>query len=249
MSERIIVGVGGHGGGEDAIALARKFLASGGEFILAHVLAHDGHGYRGARAAYEASRWQRAAELLEKVRADAGVDAHLRWCVSPSVGRGLHELCEVVAKSASATTAHPRVSMPSSSRGGSRPSPARSSRHSRRSRVRARHTMRTACRCVMRLTRPSRGQGTGISALGGVEAHAACGRATEELAVHSASLDLLVVGSRGYGPVGRLVNGSTSSQLARMARCPLLVLPRSAHRIEGAEPLASGREPAVGLRE
>ena len=88
-----------------------------------------------------------------------------------------------------------------------------------------------------------------ISALGGVEAHAACGRAAEELAVYSASLDLLVVGSRGYGPVGRLVNGSTSSQLARMARCPLLVLPRSAHRIEGAEPVASGREPAVALKE
>ena len=91
MFERIIVGVDGHGGGEDAIALARKFLAPGGEFTLAHVLAHDGHGCSGASAAYEASGWQRAAALLEKVRADAGVDAHLRWCVSPSVGSGRHE--------------------------------------------------------------------------------------------------------------------------------------------------------------
>lgn len=65
-----------------------------------------------------------------------------------------------------------------------------------------------------------------ISALGGVEPHAAYGTPAEELAIYSASLDLLVTGSRGYGPLGRLVHGSTSRQLARTARCPLLVLPR-----------------------
>jgi hypothetical protein len=41
-------------------------------------------------------------------------------------------------------------------------------------------------------------------------------------------VDLLVVGSRGYGPLGRLIHGSTSLQLARSARCPLLVLPKAA---------------------
>ncbi len=67
-----------------------------------------------------------------------------------------------------------------------------------------------------------------IGALGGVEPHVAFGDAAEELALYSASLDLLIVGSRGYGPVGRLIHGSTSGRLAHMARCPLLVLPRSA---------------------
>jgi nucleotide-binding universal stress UspA family protein len=67
-----------------------------------------------------------------------------------------------------------------------------------------------------------------ITGLGDIEAHAAYGRPSEELAVFSASLDLLVVGSRDYGPVGRLVHGSTSQQLARAARCPLLVLTRAA---------------------
>jgi nucleotide-binding universal stress UspA family protein len=67
-----------------------------------------------------------------------------------------------------------------------------------------------------------------ITALGGIEPHAAYGVPSEELALYSASLDLLVVGSRGYGPVGRLVHGSTSRQLARTARCPLLVLTRDA---------------------
>jgi nucleotide-binding universal stress UspA family protein len=63
-----------------------------------------------------------------------------------------------------------------------------------------------------------------IAALGDVEPHAAYGAAAEELTVYSASLDLLFVGSRGYGPIGRLVHGSTSQGLARTARCPLIVL-------------------------
>jgi nucleotide-binding universal stress UspA family protein len=68
-----------------------------------------------------------------------------------------------------------------------------------------------------------------IATLGGVEPHAVYGNAVDELALYSASLDLLLVGSRGYGPLGRLVHGSTSSQLACTARCPLLVLTRTAH--------------------
>ena len=70
-----------------------------------------------------------------------------------------------------------------------------------------------------------------IAALGGVEPHAAYGAVAEELALYGASVDLLIVGSRSYGPVGRLVHGSVSQQLARTARCPLLVLTRAA-RVE-----------------
>ena len=39
-------------------------------------------------------------------------------------------------------------------------------------------------------------------------------------------LDLLVVGSRGYGPVRRDVFGSVSSELIGRAECHVLVLPR-----------------------
>lgn len=67
-----------------------------------------------------------------------------------------------------------------------------------------------------------------IAALGGVEPHSAYGDPVEELTLYSASLDLLVVGSRGYGPLGRLVYGGVAQRLARTARCPLLVLTRSA---------------------
>lgn len=39
-------------------------------------------------------------------------------------------------------------------------------------------------------------------------------------------IDLLVVGSRGYGPVSRVLLGSTSHELLTTAACPLLVVPR-----------------------
>ena len=62
--------------------------------------------------------------------------------------------------------------------------------------------------------------------LGNVEGHAAYGLVGEELAAFGDQVDILVVGSRGYGPVKRLVLGSTSDYLQRHARCSLLVLPR-----------------------
>jgi nucleotide-binding universal stress UspA family protein len=67
-----------------------------------------------------------------------------------------------------------------------------------------------------------------LGKLPGVDGHAVYGLAGEELAAFSGGVDLLVVGSRGYGPVMRLVLGSTSDYLERHARCSLLVLPRPA---------------------
>jgi len=67
-----------------------------------------------------------------------------------------------------------------------------------------------------------------MSALADVDGKAVYGVPGEELATFSAEVDLLVVGSRSYGPVKRLVLGSTSEHLARHARCSLLVLPRLA---------------------
>lgn len=61
-----------------------------------------------------------------------------------------------------------------------------------------------------------------------VDARAVYGFAGEELAAFGDELDLLVVGSRGYGPLRRLVNGSTANYLERHARCSLFVLPRTA---------------------
>ena len=54
----------------------------------------------------------------------------------------------------------------------------------------------------------------------------AYGHPADELVRASAEIDLLVVGSRRYGPVRRVVLGSTSDRLVHEARCPVLVVPR-----------------------
>lgn len=48
------------------------------------------------------------------------------------------------------------------------------------------------------------------------------------LTARSHELDLLVLGSRCYGPVWRVLLGSTSTKLVRQAACPLLIVPRGA---------------------
>jgi nucleotide-binding universal stress UspA family protein len=70
--------------------------------------------------------------------------------------------------------------------------------------------------------------------LDGVDGDAVLGLAGEELAAFGDQVDLLVVGSRAYGPLRRLVLGSTANYLAGHARCPLLVLPRSARTEDAA---------------
>ena len=54
----------------------------------------------------------------------------------------------------------------------------------------------------------------------GVVGDVVYGDASEELARFAAEVDLLIVGSRGYGPLGRLINGSTSTYLAGTVRAP-----------------------------
>jgi nucleotide-binding universal stress UspA family protein len=51
------------------------------------------------------------------------------------------------------------------------------------------------------------------------------GDAANELAAASVDLDLLVLGSRGYGSVRSALLGSVSRELVRSAACPVVVLP------------------------
>jgi hypothetical protein len=78
-----------------------------------------------------------------------------------------------------------------------------------------------------------------------VEGDAVCGRPGEELVRFGENLDLMVVGSRGYGPIGRLFHGSVSGYLARHAPCPLLILPRGSLAPNGAEPAGRTAEPLM----
>jgi len=47
-------------------------------------------------------------------------------------------------------------------------------------------------------------------------------------------VDLLVLGSRGYGPLRRVLLGSVSSALVKSAPCPVLVVPRGVHASDSA---------------
>ena len=48
----------------------------------------------------------------------------------------------------------------------------------------------------------------------------------EMLADHSTHLDLLVTGSRGYGPLHSVLAGGVSGRVLRNAQCPVVIVPR-----------------------
>jgi nucleotide-binding universal stress UspA family protein len=80
-----------------------------------------------------------------------------------------------------------------------------------------------------------------------VDGRAVSGLTGEELATFSGQVDLLIVGSRGYGPVRRTMLGSTSGYLERHARCSLLVLPRTLTATATGEEQATDSEGAEAL--
>jgi len=61
-----------------------------------------------------------------------------------------------------------------------------------------------------------------------------------EIAAQTGDLDLLVTGSRGYGPLAAVLLGGVTGRLLRQAACPVLIVPRGV-----ATPLA----PLFGPRE
>jgi len=65
------------------------------------------------------------------------------------------------------------------------------------------------------------------------------GHPAEQLAEEAAAgVDLMVVGSRGYGPLQRVLLGSVSTSLMHSAPCPVMVVPRTAEFDPSEEGLA-----------
>jgi nucleotide-binding universal stress UspA family protein len=60
----------------------------------------------------------------------------------------------------------------------------------------------------------------------------AVGDPAEILADASEQLELLLVGSRGYGPLHSVLVGGVAGRVVREAACPVLVLPRKARHVE-----------------
>ncbi len=67
-------------------------------------------------------------------------------------------------------------------------------------------------------------------------------RAIADMALEK-GVDLIVVGSRGYGPLGRVFAGSVTSSLICRSPCPVIVLPRTrvARERRGEAPPTSAR--------
>jgi len=66
----------------------------------------------------------------------------------------------------------------------------------------------------------------------GADAQLAVGDPAHILAEASEALDLLLVGSRGYGPMHAVMVGGVAGRLVREAACPVIVFPRSAGHTE-----------------
>lgn len=117
---------------------------------------------------------------------------------------------------------------------------------------------------VLRASWPARPGGDGIDAAAGDEARARAGLAAavrslprgiharetvlrddprHALVARSRDVDLLVLGSRGKGPLTAIWAGSVSSRVLREAACPVIVVPRGVHSTL-VEPLSPTPEPA-----
>ena len=272
MFENVLVGVDGRPNGRDAIALASQLTQPNGRLTLAHVQ----HGERSEELA-DSDR------LLERERADAGVQAELLSVVAGTPGRGLHEHADrrgadllvvgscshgvfgrvmlgddtraalngapcAVAVASRGYAEHPTpianigVAYNGSPESTAALDTARELATRTRATVHALEVVSIPTSLYGGALAPAIGETIDtlikeaddrMAELPGVEGRAVYGLAGEELAAFGDELDLLVVGSRGYGPVRRLVLGSTSEYLERHARCSLLVLPRRTDAAQG----------------
>jgi nucleotide-binding universal stress UspA family protein len=80
----------------------------------------------------------------------------------------------------------------------------------------------------------------------GMVPHTVSGPPATEIVRFSEHADLLVLGSRNYGPVRRLLFGSTSSQvLGGKPYCPVLIVPLPNGAPSPPVPLTGAREPVI----
>jgi len=206
MFDNVIVGVGEHESWHDAIALAKQLVSTDGRLTLTniYVFGAEPRLSGGFTSQDEALERDRAAELLQRARAEAGRPAAARWRGAASVGRGLHELAEqlgadVLVVGISRRGAVGRVLLGDNARSSLKGAP---------------------CAVAMAPAGYAR-RACAIERVG-----VCYDGSAEELARTSTDVDLLVVGSRGHGRLGRLVSRRRYRGLAGAVQCPLLIVPR-----------------------
>jgi nucleotide-binding universal stress UspA family protein len=289
MFNKLIIGVDGSSGGEDAIALAQRLAGSDASLILTNVCqGGDRPPVRGDSGAYEEFLRTTSRRLLESIRSQAGVDAEILVAPAPTVGKGLRQAAQsrsadLIVVGSSQHARHGWVHMADHARAALNGAPCAvalapigyrerqdeimdigvgydGSAESRQAMEAARglaarsgarnHAMAVVSLESLPAGVPVPDDWPHVAAqlveeelhrwdeVPDVEGDAVYGDPSEELAQFSQKLDLLVVGSRAEGAIGRLLHGSTANYLARHAHCPLLVLRR------GASDGATSSEPA-----
>ncbi len=285
MFENVLVGVDGSSNGRDAIALASRLTDPDGKLTLAHVRPGELHPLHAITPGLLAEERDASLQLLERERADAGVEAELIGVVAAAPGVGLHRQAEeqgadLLVVGSCSHGAFGRAMLGDDTRAALNGAPcavaiaargyagqaggagragnpiakvgvayngsleseralakAREVAEPTRASIEALEVVSIPSYAFTGLMAPAIGDSIDLmiseanarmSQLPDVVGRAVYGLAGEELAAFGEDLDLLVVGSRSYGPVRRLVLGSTSDYLERHARCSLLVLPRPA---------------------
>lgn len=215
MFKNVVVGVGRQHSCHDAIALANRLVNADGRMTLANVYVFEAEprlstGY--GREVEDAER-QRAADLLQDARARAGRPAAARWRGAGSVSQGLHEIAE-------------RLEADLLVVGMSRQGPVGRALLGDNASATLNRAPCAVAIAPASYTRRARE----------IRRVALChDRSSEDAALASDSVDLLIL--RAQGPLGRFVRLGTRRNLARAAKCPLLVLPRGVDRLAAAEAL------------
>ena len=239
MFTNVVIGLDGRQGGRDAIALARDLAAPQAIFTLVHVDAP--FPGRGAVDAFPLERAE-SRGLLERERELAGVEARLVLCGPAAVGRGLHEVAEqqradllVVGSTRHALLG--RVLLGDDCRAALNGTPCALGVAPLGYALAPHALLRlgvgydgspeseAAVRVARELSAAHAGVIKTLAQFQGVSGVAVHGGPRETLVQAGKELDLLIVGSRGYGPLGRLFHGGVSRYLVGHATCPLLVLP------------------------
>ncbi|MEA2253156.1 MAG: hypothetical protein QOG70_3398 [Solirubrobacteraceae bacterium] len=286
MFGAIVVGVDGHAGGRDALALAKRLGdLGGGELVAVHVYPCAAFPMSGRHEHVDARLRNEAHALIRCEIAEVGAaGARSRVTADNSPARGLHRVaeqlaadlivvgcahrgavgrlvagdtaCSVLQGSLAPVIVTPRLELPSlrerpviglgyDGSGASRTALAWAGR------------LADAVRGTVRVLTVAQSPGLVVCAGSyGIDwdalaperrAHAvqlaadavdelgdrATGRAIdgtahERLRAFSEEVDVLVLGSRGYGPVRRTLLGSTSDRLVHGAACPVVLIPRAA---------------------
>lgn len=291
MFKNVVVGIDERDSWHDAAALATQLTTRDGRLTLVNVYVFraDSRLSRGYSREYETADRERAAQLLETARGEVGVDAEIHWRGAASVGRGLHEVVDLLGADllvvgSSRQGLFGRVMLHDDTRASLNGAPCAigvaPAGYVRQTpaieRVGVGYDGSPESEVALSLARELAADlNAGLSglevvstpaemfidpegvslqhavsearervaALGGIEPFAAYGDPAEELTLYSDAVDLLVVGSRGYGPLGRVIHGSTSQKLARTARCPIVVLTRGARGT--ANPESEAVQPAA----